>query len=139
LSNEDRVKLSRSIAFIFVAACLLAVAARAQENSQPPSGPHFSDEDRVSMHAWYKLHKPELPVGVRKRDRLPADLEKRLVVHEVLPEDLRARIHPVSADLLGRVPPAPDGCEYVFIGGHAVLLDAKSYEVYDTYDFARNK
>jgi len=133
------VKLSRSIAFLVAAIFLVAVAGRAQENAQPSGGPHFTDEDRVSMHAWYKLHKSELPIGVRKQDRLPGDLEKRLVVHEVLPEDLRARIRPVSADLLGRVPPVPEGCEYVFIGGHAVLLDAKSYEVYDAYDFARNK
>ena len=91
------------------------------------------------MRAWYKLHKPELPIGVRKQDRLPGDLEKQLVIHQTLPQDLRERIRPVSADLLGRVPPVPEGCEYVFIGGHAVLLDAKSYEVYDVYDFARNK
>ena len=89
------------------------------------------------MHAWSALHHDELPLGLRKKDRLPSDLEKKLIVHEVLPDDLRARIHTVSGDFLGRVPPAPEGCQYVFIGGHAVLLDAKTYYVYDVFHFEK--
>lgn len=89
------------------------------------------------MHAWYGLHRAELPLGLRRKDRLPSDLEKKLVVHEVLSDDLRARIRTVSGDFLGRVPPAPEGCQYVFIGGHAALLDAKTYYVYDVFHFEK--
>jgi hypothetical protein len=125
-------------AFLFLGVFILAVpAARSQQNAQAPDRRHFDAADRQSMHAWYSLHHDELPLGLRKKDRLPSDLEKKLVVNEVLSDDLRARIHTVSGDFLGRVPPAPEGCEYVFIGGHAVLLDAKTYYVYDVFHFEK--
>jgi hypothetical protein len=132
------VKLKSAFACLFIGTTLLILpVARSQQSAEGPDRRHFTDEDRTSMRAWYVLHRSELPVGVRRQDRLPGDMEKQLVIHEVLSEDLRARVHAVSADFLGRVPPVPEGCEYVFIGGHAVLLDAKSYEVYDVYHFEK--
>jgi len=132
------VKLKTIFTFLVLGVLILAVpAARSQQNSPTPDRRHFDADDRQSMHAWYSLHHDELPLGLRKKDRLPEDLEKKLVVHEVLSDDRRARIHTVSGDFLGRVPPAPEGCQYVFIGGHAVLLDAKTYYVYDVFHFEK--
>jgi hypothetical protein len=138
--RASNVKTKTIFTFLVLGVLILAVpAARSQQNAQAPDRRHFDADDRQSMHAWYALHHDELPLGLRRKDRLPSDLEKQLVVHEVLSDDLRARIHTVSGDFLGRVPPAPEGCQYVFIGGHAVLLDAKTYYVYDVFHFEQKQ
>jgi hypothetical protein len=115
----------------------------AQQPTQPaPQGydrRHFSGDDRTSMREWYSLHHDELPLGVRKNDRLPHDLQAQLKANEVLPEFLRPRIHEVSSDFLGRVPPAAEGCHYVFVGGNAVILERKTNYVYDIYNFKNKK
>jgi hypothetical protein len=132
------VRLNAIIAFLVACFSVVAVLPAGSQQSGPAQSQnarHFTDEDRESMRAWYALHRSEPPLGVRGKDRLPGELQKQLVAHEVLPEELRARMHPVSADFLGRVPPVAEGCKYVFIGGSAVLLDAKSYYVYDVYRF----
>ncbi len=128
-----------------LAALFLIVApfVRAQQSPQAAAQTsdrrHFTDYDRRSMRAWYNLHHDELPLGVRKKDRLPRDLESQLVVNEVLPEILRPRVHEVSSDFLVRVQPAADDCHYVFLGGHAVILERKTDYVYDDYNFGKKK
>lgn len=114
-----------------------APALRSQQADQPPDRRHFDADDRKSMHDWYALHHDELPTGLQKKDRLPDDLEKQLLAHETLSEALRTRIHPAPPDFLIHVPPAPENCQYVFIGGHAVLLDPKTNYVYDVFHFEK--
>jgi hypothetical protein len=139
-SNGEQLKPKSIIAFLVLGFLFaFAPSARSQQPAQPNDRRHFSQEDRISMHDWYRLHRDELPLGLRKKDRLPSEQEKQLVVNEVLPEDLRARVHEASSDFLGRVPPVADGCHYVFIGGHAVVLERKTYHVYDIYNFQKNK
>ena len=143
-SCRERVNAKSILGYAFAAVFLVAVpSARAQQPAQPtPQASdrrHFTDDDRISMREWYRLHHDELPLGVRKKDRLPHDLQAQLKVNEVLAEVLRPRIHEVSSDFLGRVPPAADGCHYVFVGGNAVILERKSNYVYDIYNFRSKK
>jgi hypothetical protein len=130
----------------YVVAAMFSVVApsvRAQQSTQPAPQAydrrHFTDDDRTSMREWYSLHHDELPLGTREKDRLPHDLQVQLKANEVLPEFLRTRVHEVSSDFLGRVPPAADGCHYVFLGGNAVILERKTNYVYDIYNFRRKK
>jgi hypothetical protein len=143
-SRGEQLKSKAAIAFLVLGAFFTtAVFVHSQQPAQPPAQPndrrHFTDEDRRSMRAWYNLHHDELPLGARKKDRLPHELEAQLGVNEVLAQDLRPRIHEVSSDFLGRVPPAADGCHYVFLGGHAVILERKTDYVYDIYHFEKKK
>jgi hypothetical protein len=139
-SSGEQLKSKSIIAFLVLGILFgAALSARSQQPTQPNDRRHFNQDDRISMHDWYRLHRDELPLGLRKKDRLPSDQEKQLAVNEVLPEDLRARVHEASSDFLGRVPPVAEGCHYVFIGGHAVVLERKTNYVYDIYDFQKNK
>jgi hypothetical protein len=131
---------------VYVTAAMFLVVALSAGAQQPAhSTPqasdrrHFTDDDRTSMRDWYRLHHDELPLGVRKKDRLPHDLEADLKVNEVLPEILGPRVREVSSDFLGRVPPAANGWHYVFLGGNAVILERKTNYVYDIYNFRRKK
>jgi hypothetical protein len=118
---------------------VLAQSARAQQPTQANDRLHFTADDRTSMREWYSLHHDELPLGVRKKDRLPHDLQTQLKVNEVLPAVLLPRVHEVSSDFLGRVPPAAEGCHYVFVGGNAVILERKTNYVYAIYNFKKKK
>jgi hypothetical protein len=139
-ASGEQLKPKSIIAFLLLGFLFAVVpSARSQQPTQSNDRRHFNQEDRISMHDWYRLHRDELPLGLRKKDRLPSDQEKQLAVNEVLPEDLRARVHEASSDFLGRVPPVAEGCHYVFIGGHAVVLEKKTYQVYDIYNFQTNK
>jgi hypothetical protein len=132
---------AKSILACIIAAMFLVLAqsARAQQPTQANDRHHFTSDDRTSMREWYSLHQDELPLGVRKKDRLPHDLQAQLKANEVLPEFLLPRVHEVSSDFLGRVPPAADGCHYVFLGGNAVILERKTNYVYDIYNFKNKK
>ena len=132
---------SKAIIIAILALSVFLAGARpidAQQPAQSVDRRHFNDDDRASMREWYRLHRDELPLGARKKDRLPHDLEALLKVNEPLPEILRPRVQEVSSDFLVRVPPAADGCHYVFIGGNVVILERKTENVYDIYNF-RNK
>jgi len=110
----------------------------ASDHSQrdPRSENHqFTDHDHDSMSSWYQAHRNNLPRGLAARDRLSASLEAKLVVHVDLIPDLRRRIHPLPADFIALLPPAPYGCEYVALGGHVVLIDIGTYYVYDIFTF----
>jgi hypothetical protein len=132
---------AKSILACIIAAMFLVLGqcAGAQQSTKANDRRHFSDEDRTSMRGWYSLHQDELPLGVRKKDRLPHELQAQLKVNEVLPEILLPRVHEVSSDFLGRVPPAADGCHYVFLGGNAVILERKTNYVFDIYNFKKKK
>ena len=118
---------------------LAAGFAQSQQPTQPGDRRHFNDDDRASMREWYRLHRDELPLGARKKDRLPRDLQAELKVNEALPEILGPRVHEVSSDFLVRVPPAADGCHYVFVGGQVLILDRKTFLVYDVFKFEKKK
>jgi hypothetical protein len=95
----------------------------------------YSDHDRDEMRVWYREHHDHLPPGLGKRDELPPELERRLVVHGILPGELRARIVSVPFDLERRLPPPPPDCEHVFIGGHVVLMNRVNFQVVDVFRF----
>jgi hypothetical protein len=146
-SSGEQLRSRAAIAFLILGVVYTnALAVHSQQPTQAAHPPaqtndrrHFTDEDRGSMREWYELHHDELPLGVRKKDRLPHDLEAQLKVNEVLPENLRSRIYEASSDFLIRVQPAADGCHYVFLGGHAVILERKTDFVYDIYHFEKKK
>jgi Ni/Co efflux regulator RcnB len=93
----------------------------------------YSDHDRNEMRGWYHEHHEHLPPGLSKRDRLPAGLERQLVVRGTLPPGLRAKIVRCPGDLERRLPPPPPDCEHVVIGGHIVLLNRRTFLVVDVF------
>jgi len=95
----------------------------------------YSDHDRDEMRAWYREHHDHLPPGLARRDELPPELERRLVVRGILPVELRARVVTVPVDLERRLPPPPPDCEHVFLGGHVVLMNRVSFQVVDVFHF----
>ena len=97
----------------------------------------FDDHDRQVTRDWYNEHHDHPPVGLRDRDRLPPQYESRLREGDVLDRDMRRRIHPIPTDYYRRLPPPPRGYRYVFIGGHACLID-NDYRVHDVIHFELN-
>lgn len=117
---------------------LVGPASRAQdrdrERERHDDHPSFSDHDRDNVRSWYRDHRAHPPKGFRDKDRLPPDLQRRLVVHEVLAPELRSRIVAVPADVVRLLPPPPVGCRYVVLGGEVVLIDAHTWMVHDIVD-----
>jgi hypothetical protein len=93
----------------------------------------YGNHDREAMHGWYAEHHDHLPRGLRDRDRLPPELERRLVVRGVLPVELRGKMYPCPPDLERRLPPPPPDCAHVFIGGHVVLMNRVNFQVVDVF------
>ena len=97
----------------------------------------FDDHDRQVSRDWYNQRHDHLPMGLRERDRLAPEYESRLRDGYVLDGEMRRRMYPVPADYYRRLPPPPRGYRYVFIGGHAVLIDG-GYRVHDVMHFELN-
>ena len=93
----------------------------------------YDDRDHQVMHGWYQSHRGNLPPGLAKRDRLPPGLERQLELRGTLPPGLRGRIYAVPVDLERELPPPPPNCEHVFIGGHVVLLNRRTFVVVDVF------
>jgi Ni/Co efflux regulator RcnB len=97
----------------------------------------FDDHDRQVTRDWYNEHRDHRARGLRDRDRLSPEYESRLREGDVLDRDMRRRIYPVPPDYYRRLPPQPRGYRYVFIGGHACLIDS-GYRVHDVIHFELN-
>ena len=97
----------------------------------------FDDRDRQASRDWYNEHHDRRPLGLRDRDRLDPEYESRLREGYVLDRNMRRRVYPVPDDYYRRLPPPPRGYRYVFIGGHAVLID-NGYRVHDVIHFELN-
>lgn len=95
----------------------------------------FSSHDREVIRGWYDERENGLPPGLAKRDQLPPGLEKQLRERDTLPPGLQKKIQPVPDDLEGRLPPPPEGCRHVIIGGHIVLMNARTNYVYSVFRF----
>jgi Ni/Co efflux regulator RcnB len=96
-------------------------------------GHGYDDRDHQVMHGWYEGHRGNLPPGLAKKDRLPPGLERQLELRGTLPPGLRGRIYAVPVDLERELPPPPPNCEHVFIGGHVVLLNRRTFVVVDVF------
>ena len=96
-------------------------------------GHGYDVRDHEVMHGWYQSHRGNLPPGLAKKDRLPPGLERQLELRGTLPPGLRGRIYVVPVDLERELPPPPPNCEHVFIGGHVVLLNRRTFVVVDVF------
>jgi Ni/Co efflux regulator RcnB len=97
----------------------------------------FDEHDRQASRDWYNEHHDRRPMGLRDRDQLAPEYESRLREGYVLDRNMRRRIYSVPDDYYRRLPPPPRGYRYVFIGGHAVLID-NGYRVHDVIHFELN-
>lgn len=93
----------------------------------------YDSHDRDVIRGWYSEHERELPPGFAKRDQLPPGLERQLRERGTLPPGLRVRIQPMPEDLDRRLPPPPEGCRRVLIGGHVVTINIRSNYVYGIF------
>jgi len=100
---------------------------------------HYSEHDRDYMRSWYHDHERDghLPPGLAKRDQLPPGLEKQLRVRGTLPPGLQKKMMPVPVEFEQRLPPPPEGCAHVLIGGHIVLVNRSTNVVLDIFHFER--
>ena len=137
------------VAAIFVVGCNLALAqdegrdhdrghdreeSREARDHDAHENDHFyADRDHDTMHGWYSAHHDHLPPGLRDRDRLPPEMERRLVVRGILPVELRGKMYPCPQDLERQLPPPPPDCAHVFIGGHVVLVNRVNFQVVDVF------
>jgi len=120
--------------------CLFGIAAgamRAQDHGHDQDHARFDDHDRQVSRDWYNEHHDHPPMGLRERDRLAPGYEGRLQNGYVMDHYMRSRIYPVPADYYRQLPPPPRGYRYVFVGGHAVLIDG-DYRVHDVIHFELN-
>ena len=97
----------------------------------------FDDHDRQASRDWYNEHHDRRPMGLRDRDQLAPEYESRLREGYVLDRNMRRRIYSVPDGYYRRLPPPPRGYRYIFIGGHAVLID-NGYRVHDVIHFELN-
>ena len=104
-----------------------------KEHGHKGYGHGYDDRDHEVMHGWYQGHREHLPPGLAKKDRLPPGLERQLELRGTLPPDLRGRIYAVPVDLERELLPPPPNCEHVFIGGHVVLLNRRTFVVVDVF------
>ena len=93
----------------------------------------YNSHDRDVIRGWYSEHERGLPPGLAKRDQLPPGLERQLRERGTLPPGLRVRIQPMPEDLDRRLPPPPEGCRRVLIGGHIVTINVRSNYVYGIF------
>jgi len=107
------------------------------QDHQDQSHYGFNDHDRQVSREWYNEHHDHPPMGLRDRDRLTPEYEARLHEGYVFDHYMRSRMYPVPADYYRRLPPPPRGYRYVFVGGHAVLIDG-NYRVHDVIHFELN-
>jgi hypothetical protein len=101
-------------------------------------GEHYYRGHDREVRQWYGEHQNNLPPGLARRDRLPPGLERQLVVRGTLPPGLQKKIQPVPQDLERWLPPPPPDCRHVVIGGHIVLLNARTNLVLDIFHFELN-
>jgi Ni/Co efflux regulator RcnB len=104
-----------------------------KEHGHKGHGHGYDDRDHEVMHGWYQGHRGNLPPGLAKKDRLPPGLERQLELRGTLPPGLRGRVYAVPVDLERELPPPPPNCEHVFIGGHVVLLNRRTFVVVDVF------
>jgi Ni/Co efflux regulator RcnB len=104
-----------------------------KEHGHKGHGHGYDDRDHEVIHGWYQGHRGNLPPGLAKKDRLPPGLERQLELRGTLPPGLRGRIYAVPVDLERELPPPPPNCEHVFIGGHVVLLNRRTFVVVDVF------
>jgi len=106
---------------------------RHEDRDDDDRGGHgYSDHDRDVMRGWYReQHGHGHAYG--HRDHYPPGLEKRLVVHAVLPVTLREEIRPCPYELERQLPPPPPQYEHAVIGTHVVLMNRKTFFVVDVF------
>jgi len=98
---------------------------------------HYVDHDR-DIRGWYRAHYDHLPPGLSKRDRLPAGLERQLIVNGTLPSGLRGRMQPCPRELEVMLPPPPPNYVHVVIGGNLVLYNRANFQIADVFHFQIN-
>jgi hypothetical protein len=94
----------------------------------------YRDHDR-DIHDWYRAHYRHLPPGLAKRDRLPPGLERRLVVSQPLPPEIRLHAQPCPRELEVMLPPPPPNYVHAVIGGNLVLYNRVNFQVADVFHF----
>jgi hypothetical protein len=97
----------------------------------------YRDHDR-DIHEWYRAHYRHLPPGLAKRDRLPPGLERRLVVSQPLPPEVRLHAQPCPRELEVMLPPPPPNYVHVVIGGNLVLYNRANFQIADVFHFGLN-
>ena len=108
---------------------------RDRDDGDDRRGYGFADHDRNEIRVWYADNYRHLPPGLARKDRLPPNLEARLVLRAAFPRELESRVIVVPADLDRRMAPPPPDCERVLVGGHIVLRNRSTKIIVDIFHF----
>ena len=114
--------------FVLGTVALTGVPSHAQKEPSPSSDQkraeyHFRKEDAAKLKQHYdNISK----VDVRGRHELTSGGR--------LPDDWRGRMHPVPADVVRELPPAPQGYVFGYIDGYCVAYDPGTGYIADVID-----
>ncbi len=97
----------------------------------PQSEEVFSQDEIQVINHWSQGGREGLPPGLAKKDRLPPGLEKQLYRRGTLPPGLQKKIQPVPVVLERQLRILPTGYRRVIIGGHIVIMNAKTSLILD--------
>lgn len=100
-------------------------------SAQGQRDPQFTDHDRQVVNKYYQQHHDHAPAGLRSRDQLTPEQERRLQSGQTLDRPLQRQMHSVPRTLLRRLPPAPRGDRYELLGQHVVLVDRHNNVIRD--------
>ena len=104
------------------------VVATAQEHHEETTRTVVIDEHgRTAAEQWYATHHDYR--GLRQREWLAQNEETQLAPGFVLTRTWTRRESTVPRDLIRELPAAPRNEEYVFIGGHLVLVERPTHRV----------
>jgi hypothetical protein len=93
--------------------------------------PVFSEHDREIVASYYRYHRSELPPGLARREALPPGLQRYLRRNGRLPPGLQKRIVWFPADLDRQLPPVPYGYRRCWVGNNVVIVNPRTFAIFD--------
>jgi hypothetical protein len=107
-------------------------AAQGRENHETRG--NGSDRDRSAQYHFKGDEKAKLRSSYKGIDRVNRGQRVTIVQQQVLPVEVRTRIEPVPVEVVGYLPPAPEGFAFGFVDGYCVVYDPNTFFVIEVLD-----
>lgn len=109
-------------------------AARDRDNHEPAARGGNADHDRSAHYRFKGDEKAKLRSSYKDIDRVNRGQRVTIAQQQVLPVEVRTRIEPVPAEVVGYLPPAPEGFAFGFVDGYCVVYDPSTFFVVEVLD-----
>ncbi len=93
-----------------------------------------ADRDRSAQYHFKGDEKAKLRSSYKGIDRVNRGQRVTIVQQQVLPVEVRTRIEPVPVEVVGYLPPAPEGFAFGFVDGYCVVYDPSTFFVIEVLD-----